>query len=181
MFWKPAVCTLAIIMIFIVTSQEEEFLKNNISKIASLKPRPDIVVVENTVSRLAQTYLLQSGITLIFNVKMVITRTLFVLSSVWILFYGCIRIWTFTTIHDNVVSDLIMGKSLCCEWICLRFCLLIQCVLERLARFTQACIVPSIDSIVSGPINLGFCHNFKVLNFSLPLGKTHLITFIKYR
>ncbi|XP_055998370.1 1-phosphatidylinositol 3-phosphate 5-kinase-like isoform X3 [Ostrea edulis] len=96
--------------------QEEEFLKNNISKIASLKPRPDIVVVENTVSRLAQTYLLQSGITLIFNVKM--------------------------------------------------------CVLERLARFTQACIVPSIDSIVSGPINLGFCHNFKVLKFSLPLGET---------
>ncbi|XP_078330913.1 1-phosphatidylinositol 3-phosphate 5-kinase-like isoform X6 [Crassostrea virginica] len=96
--------------------QEEEFLKNNISKISSLIPRPDIVVVENTVSRLAQEFLLQAGITLIFNVKM--------------------------------------------------------SVLERLARFTQACIVPSIDSIVSGPMNLGFCHNFKVCNFTLPLGET---------
>lgn len=51
--------------------QEEEFLKNNISKIASLSPRPDILVVEKTVSRLAQEYLLQAGITLIFNVKLV--------------------------------------------------------------------------------------------------------------
>ncbi|XP_065940327.1 1-phosphatidylinositol 3-phosphate 5-kinase isoform X5 [Magallana gigas] len=96
--------------------QEEEFLKNNISKIASLSPRPDILVVEKTVSRLAQEYLLQAGITLIFNVKL--------------------------------------------------------SVLERLARFTTACIVPSIDSLVSGPISLGFCHNFKVCNFTLPQGKT---------
>lgn len=51
--------------------QEEEFLKNNISKIASLSPRPDILVVEKTVSRLAQEYLLQAGITLVFNVKLV--------------------------------------------------------------------------------------------------------------
>ncbi|XP_062584452.1 1-phosphatidylinositol 3-phosphate 5-kinase-like isoform X2 [Saccostrea cucullata] len=96
--------------------QEEEFLRNNITKIASLKPRPDILVVENTVSRLAQEFLLQEGITLIFNVKM--------------------------------------------------------SVLERLARFTQACIVPSIDSIVSGPIILGFCHNFKLCHFTLPHGET---------
>lgn len=57
--------------------QEEEFLKNNISKIASLSPCPDILVVEKTVSRLAQEYLLQAGITLVFNVKLVWLNRIF--------------------------------------------------------------------------------------------------------
>ncbi|KAK3088070.1 hypothetical protein FSP39_014286 [Pinctada imbricata] len=96
--------------------QEEEFLQKNVAKISSLKPKPDIVVVEKSVSRLAQNYLLKAGITLIYNVKMV--------------------------------------------------------TMEKLERFTQASIVSSIDGLVSGPITLGFCHNFKVCNFQLPSGET---------
>ncbi|KAL4218119.1 hypothetical protein ACF0H5_022855 [Mactra antiquata] len=49
--------------------QEEEFLRKNIKKITSLKPKPDILVVEKSVSRLAQDFLLKAGITLIYNVK----------------------------------------------------------------------------------------------------------------
>ncbi|XP_060077952.1 1-phosphatidylinositol 3-phosphate 5-kinase-like [Ylistrum balloti] len=95
--------------------QEEEFLRKNVSKISSMKPKPDIVVVEKSVSRLAQNFLLACGITLLYNVKLA--------------------------------------------------------VMERLERFTQATIISSIDGIVSGPINLGFCHNFKACNFSLPSGE----------
>lgn len=95
--------------------QEEEFLRKNVSKISSMKPKPDIVVVEKSVSRLAQNFLLASGITLLYNVKLA--------------------------------------------------------VMERLERFTQGTIISSIDGIVSGPINLGFCHNFKACNFSLPSGE----------
>ena len=50
-------------------NQEEEFLRKNIQKITSLKPRPDVLVVEKSVSRLAQEFLLKAGITLIYNVK----------------------------------------------------------------------------------------------------------------
>ncbi|XP_021352266.1 1-phosphatidylinositol 3-phosphate 5-kinase-like isoform X3 [Mizuhopecten yessoensis] len=95
--------------------QEEEFLRKNVSKISSMKPKPDIVVVEKSVSRLAQNFLLATGITLLYNVKLA--------------------------------------------------------VMERLERFTQATIISSIDGIVSGPINLGFCHNFKACNFNLPSGE----------
>ncbi|XP_033727626.1 1-phosphatidylinositol 3-phosphate 5-kinase-like [Pecten maximus] len=95
--------------------QEEEFLRKNVSKISSMKPKPDIVVVEKSVSRLAQNFLLATGITLLYNVKLA--------------------------------------------------------VMERLERFTQATIISSIDGIVSGPINLGFCHSFKACNFSLPSGE----------
>ncbi|XP_053382356.1 LOW QUALITY PROTEIN: 1-phosphatidylinositol 3-phosphate 5-kinase-like [Mercenaria mercenaria] len=49
--------------------QEEEFLRKNIKKITSLKPKPDVLVVEKSVSRLAQDFLLKAGITLIYNVK----------------------------------------------------------------------------------------------------------------
>ncbi|XP_076460083.1 1-phosphatidylinositol 3-phosphate 5-kinase-like isoform X2 [Babylonia areolata] len=89
--------------------QEREFLKNSVAKIAAF--HPNIVVVEKSVSRLAQEYLLEAGITLVFNVK--------------------------------------------------------QSVMERLARFTQADIVPSIDGLVSKP-NLGFCHDFHCQSHSLP-------------
>ncbi|KAJ8321633.1 hypothetical protein KUTeg_000104 [Tegillarca granosa] len=41
--------------------REEEFLKKSIAKITSLNPRPDVIIVEKTVSRLAQEYLLQDG------------------------------------------------------------------------------------------------------------------------
>ena len=57
--------------IFISTFQEEEFLRKGIAKIAALKPKPDILIVEKSVSRLAQDFLLQNGITLVYNVKMV--------------------------------------------------------------------------------------------------------------
>ena len=40
-------------------------------------------------------------------------------------------------------------------------------VMERLARFTQADIVPSIDGLVSKP-NLGFCHDFHCQTYHLP-------------
>ncbi|XP_063396622.1 1-phosphatidylinositol 3-phosphate 5-kinase-like isoform X1 [Mytilus trossulus] len=96
--------------------QEEEFLKKSVKKISSLHPKPNIVIVEKSVSRLAQNYLLEKGITLVYNVKL--------------------------------------------------------SVMEKIERLTQGCIVPSIDGIVSGPITLGFCHNFKVCHFNLPSGDT---------
>ncbi|XP_025088502.1 1-phosphatidylinositol 3-phosphate 5-kinase-like [Pomacea canaliculata] len=89
--------------------QEKEFLKNSVAKIVAF--HPSIVVVEKSVSRLAQEFLLDAGITLVFNVK--------------------------------------------------------PTVMERLARFTQADIVPSIDGLVRPP-NLGFCHNFQCLTYALP-------------
>ncbi|XP_068752478.1 1-phosphatidylinositol 3-phosphate 5-kinase-like isoform X2 [Montipora capricornis] len=47
--------------------QEFEFLKNFVARVVSL--RPNILIVEKTVSRLAQDMLLQHGITLVLNVK----------------------------------------------------------------------------------------------------------------
>ena len=47
--------------------QEFEFLKNFVARVVSL--RPNILLVEKTVSRLAQDMLLQYGITLVLNVK----------------------------------------------------------------------------------------------------------------
>ncbi|KAK7498566.1 hypothetical protein BaRGS_00010226 [Batillaria attramentaria] len=89
--------------------QEREFLKNSVAKIVAF--RPNIVVVEKSVSRLAQEFLLDAGITLVFNVK--------------------------------------------------------PTVMERLARFTQADIVASIDGLVSKP-NLGFCHDFHCQTYTMP-------------
>ena len=43
--------------------------------------------------------------------------------------------------------------------------------MERLSRFLQADIVPSIDSLVTMPA-LGFCHSFSVANYNLPSGAT---------
>ena len=43
--------------------------------------------------------------------------------------------------------------------------------MERLSRFLQADIVPSIDSLVTMPA-LGFCHTFSVANYALPSGET---------
>ena len=47
--------------------QEFEFLKNFVARVVSL--RPNVLLVEKTVSRLAQDMLLQHGITLVLNVK----------------------------------------------------------------------------------------------------------------
>jgi len=47
--------------------QEFEFLKNFVARVVAL--RPNILLVEKTVSRLAQDMLLQHGITLVLNVK----------------------------------------------------------------------------------------------------------------
>jgi 1-phosphatidylinositol-3-phosphate 5-kinase len=47
--------------------QERDFLKNSVARIASM--RPDLLLVEKTVSRLAQEYLLDANITLVANVK----------------------------------------------------------------------------------------------------------------
>ena len=51
--------------------QEFEFLKNFVARVVSL--RPNILLVEKSVSRLAQNMLLQHGITLVLNVKPVST------------------------------------------------------------------------------------------------------------
>eukprot|EP01113_Clastostelium_recurvatum_P021918 TRINITY_DN2601_c0_g1_i3.p1 TRINITY_DN2601_c0_g1~~TRINITY_DN2601_c0_g1_i3.p1 ORF type:complete len:2157 (+),score=555.75 TRINITY_DN2601_c0_g1_i3:83-6553(+) len=48
-------------------NQERPYLKILVSKIAAL--RPDIVLVEKTVSRIAQDLLLDEGVTLVMNVK----------------------------------------------------------------------------------------------------------------
>ena len=49
--------------------QEYEFLKNFVARVVSLKP--NILLVEKTVSRLAQDMLLKHGVTLVLNVKRV--------------------------------------------------------------------------------------------------------------
>ncbi|CAL1530359.1 unnamed protein product, partial [Lymnaea stagnalis] len=89
--------------------QEREFMRNCVMKMIAY--RPNVVVVEKSVSRLAQEYLLEAGITLLYNVK--------------------------------------------------------QSVMERLARFTQADIVSSIDGLVRKP-KMGFCHDFRVQTYNLP-------------
>lgn len=47
--------------------QEHEFLKNYVQRIADV--RPNLVLVEKTVSRIAQDMLLEHGISLVINVK----------------------------------------------------------------------------------------------------------------
>lgn len=49
--------------------QEREFLKNYVQRIVDV--RPNLVLVEKTVSRIAQDMLLEHGITLVINVKAV--------------------------------------------------------------------------------------------------------------
>ncbi|KAK2165368.1 hypothetical protein LSH36_51g02001 [Paralvinella palmiformis] len=92
--------------------QEHEFLKNCVNRIAALEP--NILLVEKTVSRLAQEFILDAGITLILNVK--------------------------------------------------------PSVMERVARFTQADIVTSIDGLVS-KTTMGFCHSFSTQTYILSEGK----------
>ncbi|XP_073711341.1 1-phosphatidylinositol 3-phosphate 5-kinase isoform X5 [Misgurnus anguillicaudatus] len=50
-----------------IVLQEHEFLKNYVQRIADV--RPNLVLVEKTVSRIAQDMLLEHGITLVINVK----------------------------------------------------------------------------------------------------------------
>ncbi|XP_041118468.1 1-phosphatidylinositol 3-phosphate 5-kinase-like isoform X3 [Polyodon spathula] len=50
-----------------IVLQEREFLKNYVQRIVDV--RPDLVLVEKTVSRIAQDMLLEHGITLVINVK----------------------------------------------------------------------------------------------------------------
>lgn len=52
-----------------VVLQEYEFLKNFIARVVTLKP--NIVLVEKTVARVAQDMLLKAGITLVHNIKSV--------------------------------------------------------------------------------------------------------------
>ena len=47
--------------------KEREFLKNYVQRIVDV--RPNLVLVEKTVSRIAQDMLLEHGITLVINVK----------------------------------------------------------------------------------------------------------------
>ncbi|XP_008336433.1 1-phosphatidylinositol 3-phosphate 5-kinase-like, partial [Cynoglossus semilaevis] len=50
-----------------IVLQEREFLKNYVQRIVDV--RPNLVLVEKTVSRIAQDMLLEHGITLVVNVK----------------------------------------------------------------------------------------------------------------
>ncbi|XP_017304930.1 putative 1-phosphatidylinositol 3-phosphate 5-kinase, partial [Diaphorina citri] len=50
-----------------VIMQETEYLRNVVARISALKP--DIVLVQRNVARLAQESLQQLGITLVLNVK----------------------------------------------------------------------------------------------------------------
>ncbi|XP_055021773.1 1-phosphatidylinositol 3-phosphate 5-kinase isoform X2 [Boleophthalmus pectinirostris] len=50
-----------------IVLQEKEFLKNYVQRIVDV--RPNLVLVEKTVSRIAQDMLLEHGITLVINVK----------------------------------------------------------------------------------------------------------------
>ena len=47
--------------------QEHEYLRNCVAKMVALKP--NILVVEKTVARLAQDFLLANDITVVLNVK----------------------------------------------------------------------------------------------------------------
>jgi 1-phosphatidylinositol-3-phosphate 5-kinase len=49
--------------------QEQEFLKNMVGRIVALKP--SLVLVEKTVSRVAQDMLLAKGISVVLNIKQV--------------------------------------------------------------------------------------------------------------
>ncbi|XP_072301067.1 1-phosphatidylinositol 3-phosphate 5-kinase isoform X2 [Eucyclogobius newberryi] len=51
-----------------IVLQEKEFLKNYVQRIVDV--RPNLVLVEKTVSRIAQDMLLEHGITLVINVKL---------------------------------------------------------------------------------------------------------------
>lgn len=55
--------------------QEREFLKNYVQRIVDV--RPNLVLVEKTVSRIAQDMLLEHGITLVINVKPVSLTSVF--------------------------------------------------------------------------------------------------------
>jgi len=93
--------------------QEHEYLHNCVGRIAALQP--DILLVEKTVSRLAQGFLLDANITLVLNVK--------------------------------------------------------PGVMERIARFTQATIVSSIDGLVK-QTTMGACQHFYMRTHQLPDGTT---------
>lgn len=88
--------------------QEHEYLRNCVGRIATLQP--DILLVEKTVSRLAQGFLLDADITLVVNVK--------------------------------------------------------PSVMERIARFTQATIVSSIDGLVK-QTTMGSCQHFYMRSHQL--------------
>ncbi|XP_055493633.1 1-phosphatidylinositol 3-phosphate 5-kinase isoform X4 [Leucoraja erinacea] len=53
-----------------IVLQEREFLKNYVQRIVDV--RPNLVLVEKTVSRIAQDMLLENGITLVINVKPIV-------------------------------------------------------------------------------------------------------------
>ncbi|KAI8996739.1 hypothetical protein BC832DRAFT_297099 [Gaertneriomyces semiglobifer] len=50
-----------------VLSQERDYLKNLVARIVAFKP--DVVLVEKTVSRLAQEFFFEAGVTVAYNVK----------------------------------------------------------------------------------------------------------------
>lgn len=55
-----------------VIMQEAEYLKNIVSKIASCKP--DIVVVQHSVARIAQEFFRRARITLMYNIKFSVAK-----------------------------------------------------------------------------------------------------------
>jgi len=93
--------------------QEHEYLRNCVGRIATLQP--DILIVEKTVSRLAQGFLLDANITLVLNMK--------------------------------------------------------PSVMERIARFTQATIVSSIDGLVK-QTSMGSCQRFYIRTHQQPDGSS---------
>ena len=54
---------------FVFDLQEQAYLQNCVAKICKYKP--DVLLVEGTVTRLAQQMLLDTGITVVSNVKTV--------------------------------------------------------------------------------------------------------------
>ncbi|XP_078620485.1 1-phosphatidylinositol 3-phosphate 5-kinase-like isoform X2 [Branchiostoma floridae x Branchiostoma japonicum] len=104
-----------------IVLQEREYLKNCVARITSLNPRPDILLVEKTVSRIAQDLLLEAGITLVLNVK--------------------------------------------------------PEVMDRIARCTQADLIPSIDQVAKP--TLGFCHRFYLQNHLMHSGDNKTLMFFE--
>lgn len=123
--------------------QEREFLKNYVQRIVDV--RPTLVLVEKTVSRIAQDMLLEHGITLVINVKPVSAER-----------------------RSHSLQD-VYTHLLCVTSLCLSS----QQVLDRVSRMTQGDLVNSMDQLLTKP-RLGTCHKFYMQPFTLASGEQHL-------
>lgn len=81
-------------------------MKNYVQRIVDV--RPTLVLVEKTVSRIAQDMLLEHGITLVINVKSVSVFCIYSLKKPWLLnYYACMV---------GMQHSFPLMYGLCCKW-----------------------------------------------------------------